>query len=277
MIILVPTDFSGNATHALSFALQILQQTKGKLILMHVFHLKLGNTFHSVEALEKMEKEAFDDSRNELAAYWEKVKAQHGGLAASGMEIELTSRLGFAVEEVISLTERLPIDMVVMGTKGAGTVSTKLLGTNTSTVLENVECPVLVVPADAPGGRIDRMAMASDFKSTESAISLAKLAKLIGSELRLVYFGKSSSLSDTALHTYLEQVKAGSGNQNIEATRYDVEEVVDGINSYVEASGTTLLAMVRHDRSFFQRVFSPSLTRRMSLHSKVAMLAYYEK
>jgi nucleotide-binding universal stress UspA family protein len=59
---------------------------------------------------------------------------------------DLKVTIGFAVSEIKKFVKEDYVDLIVMGTKGADALEDKLFGTNTASVIEGIECPVLAIP-----------------------------------------------------------------------------------------------------------------------------------
>lgn len=77
----------------------------------------------------------------------EKVLRQSG---RSGEHIELS---GHAANEIVGWTESHPVDLLVIGARGANFISRLLLGSTSDSVVSHSHCPVLVVrPANHPDG-----------------------------------------------------------------------------------------------------------------------------
>ncbi|HRP54789.1 universal stress protein [Agriterribacter sp.] len=46
----------------------------------------------------------------------------------------------------------------------------------------------------------------------------------------------------------------------------------NAIEQYINTNGIKLLAMVTYQRSFFERLFYPSISKKMSYHTKIPLL-----
>src|SRR6187549_854017 len=92
--ILVPTDFSGNADHALKYAAAFASRVQGKLVLYHSAKVPIAAINETVQVTagdEIHESEAHE----QLAALKKKISSQN-----EGVEVETAFSVGFAVEEI---------------------------------------------------------------------------------------------------------------------------------------------------------------------------------
>lgn len=79
-------------------------------------------------------------------------------LAGPGRTVETSAVAGRASDAIISLAEQVEADIIVVGSRGHGTIETMLLGSVSSEVVDHAQVPVLV----ARGRTIERVVFAWD-------------------------------------------------------------------------------------------------------------------
>lgn len=193
--ILVPVDLSESARAALLFAHALAQPAinggqAAQLSVLHAYALKTESKFLSLSDINERERLAAQDARNRLEAFVQDTL----GAAAN---VQLVVRMGFPIEEIIRLTDKLRFDLVVMGTKGATNLRDQVLGTNTVSVIRNVETPVLVVPRSASFAPMRDISVMADGGSNQpqQLQTLVGMAKTWGSHLTLT----QKDLTDAAM------------------------------------------------------------------------------
>jgi nucleotide-binding universal stress UspA family protein len=142
--ILCPTDFSDPSRHAMQHAAAIARWYGARVIPLHVE----APSYAGVAAL---------------------AGGGPAGLAAPGTEVVSGDSPADAIAEFAA---RSNVDLIVMGTHGAGGVRHLILGSVTERVLRKVECPVLTVPprADATSRLpFTRLLCAVDFSASSLA------------------------------------------------------------------------------------------------------------
>jgi nucleotide-binding universal stress UspA family protein len=136
--ILVPTDFSESARHALGYALSLAEEFHAEVTLLHVveemavgyasdlFPVPMAEVFHEISAY----------ARKELAT-----------LASGGRERGLAVKecllQGKPSNEIVRVAAEEAFDMIVLGTHGRGVLDHALFGSTTDRVVRKAPCPVL--------------------------------------------------------------------------------------------------------------------------------------
>ena len=87
----------------------------------------------------------------ESARAWLGQRVRDAGLEAN--KANLYATFGDAGHEINAAVERFEADLIVMGSRGAGSAGRLLLGSTARTVLRSGMCPVLILPdSDSKGG-----------------------------------------------------------------------------------------------------------------------------
>jgi nucleotide-binding universal stress UspA family protein len=136
--ILVPTDFSESANHALRYGISFAREYKADLILLHVVEtLSVGyaGDLFPVPMAEVLE---------EIAGYAKTELAKLVALAKErGVEARDVVIQGKPPAEIIQYARANSIDMIVLGTHGRGVLDHALFGSTTERVVRKAPCPVL--------------------------------------------------------------------------------------------------------------------------------------
>jgi len=136
--ILVPSDFSESARHALGYALSFGREYKAELVLLHVveavpagyasdlFPAPMAGVFEELAGYAR-------DELDKLAA-----EARERGVGARVLVVQ-----GKPAVEIVRVAREETIDMIVLGTHGKGLLDKALFGSTTERVVRNAPCPVL--------------------------------------------------------------------------------------------------------------------------------------
>jgi len=138
--ILVPTDFSESARHALLYGTSFAREYEGELLLLHVVeNLTVG---YASDLFPVPMAEVFD----EISGY---AKAELAKLAAEVREKGIAVRelvvQGKPSAEIVRVAREETADMIVLGTHGKGMLDKALFGSTAERVIRRAPCPVLTV------------------------------------------------------------------------------------------------------------------------------------
>ena len=133
--ILLPTDFSDTAQHALDYARELAGRFGASVHLLHVVPDPMQNW--ATEAMPVV---------SDLAERW-KADAERRleEIRLDGPQTVRAVRIGHAFVEILQYAADNAIDMIVMGTHGRGPVQHLLLGSVAEKVVRKASCPVLTV------------------------------------------------------------------------------------------------------------------------------------
>ena len=138
--ILVPTDFSEGARHALTYGISFAREYKAELLVLHVVEslaAPYANDLFPVPMAEVFaELSAF--ARKELAKLEEEARAK--GVTTRSRVVQ-----GKPSIEIMRVAREETIDMIVLGTHGKGVLDQALFGSTTERVVRKAPCPVLTV------------------------------------------------------------------------------------------------------------------------------------
>jgi nucleotide-binding universal stress UspA family protein len=134
--ILVTTDFSEGTTEAMGYALALAQEAPAEVILYHVIE-QPPERAPSVEEVSSVLEDHLSGLVPEEARAWCEVRSK--------------VEVGTPYQRILAMAESEEVDLIVMNIHGKGLFERTLLGTTAERVLRATECPLLAVPATAPG------------------------------------------------------------------------------------------------------------------------------
>jgi nucleotide-binding universal stress UspA family protein len=267
--ILAPTDFSDAARAACTYAMKLAESTGSKLVLFHAFNVPIPATEAPIVLIT--EEDLSRENLKSLNSFAEELLAD----TKCKVEVECIVGSGFAVDEVPAVADREKIDLVVMGVSGAGMVKEYLIGSSTLGVMSNSDCPLLVVPKEAEWQSIRKAGFAFDYKDVASHKMLDRLrafVKAVGCELDVFNIEKADE--KVTLDKAIAGVRLEDALKDIPHSLHfpKSEELLGGINEYVDTNNIDVLIMVPKRLGIFDRLFNRSNTRKMVFHSNKPLL-----
>ena len=274
--ILCPTDFSSTSAKAVDYAVYIAQHAGAHLSLMHVLHLPIIDTSDTALVASELLGEQMREAAVKLKAMCRDMEEKHGANRNGGFTCDYILREALLTDLAAELTSGGGYDLIVMGTTGLdNTMEELLIGSNTESVIEEVKCPVMSIPASALPPSLDKIVYATDY-SVEDRYALQQVIQLgsfFGSHIDVVHVVKPrvKNNSEEAQHFWRELQEQFPGVplsfQEIPSRHRD-----EGLKKYLKDAGGDVLAVVRRKKGFLKELFSQSLTERLTYQAEVPLL-----
>ncbi len=273
--ILVPTDFFACANKAVDFAVQLAKILPVEVTLLHAFEVK-GNTYTDYMGVNKeFNQSLIDEMENKLIQLKNTIEETEGVVVN-------TYIVNATVNEAIFLaTEEKNIDLVVMGTHGASGIKEKLWGSKTATVIGNSKVPVMVIPYEYEWKKPVNILLATNHFEEQHAILdfLFELSHLYLAQVQVAVFtDEDDDKAVTFLeHTrkipqYEKKLQEQYNEEMLSVTHLFGKEFEETLQKHIEENEIDILAMVTYQRNFWNSIFHPSMTKRMSYHTKIPLL-----
>lgn len=269
--IIIPTDFSDNASKALDYAVNLFG-TSSKYTLVNGYEVPHSGANMLISIADILEKDALQllfDLRDQLIS-------DHPELEGN---IDVKAVSGAPNVAIRKLAETQDFDLVVMGTKGASGLKEVFVGSVASNTLNDVKIPVLAIPADAEVLIPKTILFAADDKCLADGKLPAELVELSNSTGAEVLVVNVVSEGD------LKYVGNSDGQKNrpdgiFEGVKHSVHfvessDVNAGIMKFIEQNKVDMLAMVTRKTDLFSRMFAKSNTKAMAMHTQIPLLAFH--
>ena len=272
--ILVATDFSTSANSAVNYAANLADKFKAKLVIFHSYTVPviLSEVPIMMPNLEEIEKDSIKHLKLTKSTLLEKYK--------HSFEIEYECVCGFTLEVLHQFLAKNPIDLVVVGMHGAGAMTEKLVGSVTTTIINEVKCPVICVNEKShykPYHKIVFACDLGDFKNANIFTPIKEFVNLFDAKLLILnVFSKDHTeptISEAVAGLKLDQVLADVNHQ---LCYIEHKDVIQGINEFVKEHKAELVIMMPRHHSFLNKLFNEPHTKKMAFHSEVPLLSVHE-
>ncbi len=264
--IIVPTDFSNNAHKALNYAVNLANHFDSTIHLIHVYEVR-SRAGMLINVRDFMQK----DAEQQLSAQLQAVKKQllpHTALKAKAVE-------GQAVDRICAYAKNVGAELIVMGTQGASGLKEIFVGSNTAGVIRKSEIAVLAVPNGFVYRPFKKVVLALDDQIVTTPDVLAPLIQIADtykasvSVLHVEQPGQNSPAIDKGVDVFLDKIPH-------QFHTIQSDSINEGINGFVEEQEADLLCMIQRERSFIERLFHSSSTRREVFDSPVPLLILHD-
>ena len=273
--ILAPTDFSESSDNAVNYAAEMAKLTNSKLILLHVYHIPVSSSEVPVVM------PVWIDVEQDCMMALENEKLQIQKIYGPGMEIACVVRMGFDVDEIIKqCVGEMKVDLVVMGMRGAGYLSEKLMGSTATSLAKESNCPVLIINNPVKFKAIKKIVLACDdekIPSDKILDSLKELADFFKSEIYIVnVIHKTQKIPSVKMAT--ADIEMGHSLEGIKHSFHFIEneDTINGINDFIAAEKIDMIVIIPRRHKFLDGIFHEGNTKRMAFHTSIPLLTLHE-
>jgi len=270
--ILIPTDFSENAKHAVNYAVWLFQGNEVNFFLFNAYgtNRSEGSMLISIDDILKKEAEA--GMKEEI----NRAKS----LISKNMKINGFTRnctLTSYIEEVI---DDWNIDLVILGTKGETGIKGKLIGSNATNVIRKIDIPIIAIPYSTELDDLGEfnIAFGSDLKPFKGRDQIAKLIAELDSEVRKVkfeifYITSEKGAVDPEARKYMNELCNVGECTYVNVVDKDIEK---GLDQYIDKKQPDLLMLVHRRDSFLSRILGNSISQSMMLKAEMPILVLHD-
>ncbi len=272
--ILLPTDFSENASNAIRFAVQLFKDETITFYLLNTYtpvlydsdyilyspvsSLSLDEIYknNSIKGLEKIKNQITEEFPNPLHEY------------------ELISSFSLLNEEIRKQVSTRQIDLVVMGTQGATGAAQILFGTHTVHAIKRTICPLLAIPSGCVFKKQKNILFPTDYEinyTSEHLRFLKDLAIANGSVIHVLHilFGLPMEEKQEKAKNLLANFLEGTSHHF-----YSIEKntVTEGIYDFQKEYDIDLLVMISNKHSFFENLLFRPVINEVGFRVKTPFL-----
>ncbi|WP_299800231.1 universal stress protein [uncultured Maribacter sp.] len=271
--ILIPTDFSSNADHAIAYALNIFKCERTNFYFIHAYADEVYGPYHNVDkdTFDKQKNSIADESENKLQKLVADTQTKtHNPLH----KYEAISSFESLVDAINDFADSKNIDLIIMGTKGKTDSSKLTFGSNTVQVFKYVKCPVLAVPDQYDYSQPKKILFPSNYMLPYKRRELKLLDIMAGefkAEVLSLYISDFEDLSLRQLDNkkFLEE---SLPNARLSFVRTGVHNRANAITEYIKENDIDLLVMVNSRHSFLEDLLYQSTIDEIGLSPTIPFL-----
>ncbi|MEZ4825002.1 MAG: universal stress protein [Bacteroidia bacterium] len=271
--LLIPTDFSATAAHALQYAVPFAKQLGAKILLFHAHPLAEYYTeapaYMVLEKTETIKQNALRRMEGIRNSLLEKDP---------DLVVEIVVRQGPFQRELNDHLEEYPVDWIIMGTKGAHGLKKIFAGTQTARVIGRTSCPVLAIPEAGSFKGITNILYTTNFEDENEGVlrQLAALAKSFYADIHILHISpaKDEATKDI-FEWYQDVVREFMPTISTHFHSMINPDIDAGIRDFVETITPDLLVMSTRKRNWKESLIEGSHTQNMAFTTHVPLLAFH--
>lgn len=223
------------------------------------------------------------DTKEKLKKLSEQLQTKINGLDAQVHKPVIQTHisegnLGPSVQHFIRENE---IEMVAMGSKSSSSIDHILMGSDTQSVINECERPILIIPKGITLNEIEKITYASNFNLEEmrSLNYLIHLGESLKFRLDIVHIrkhGEDKELMERRKSEFTEI----ANRFNYPHLNYSVasgKDVIQRLTNYCKDNNSDVLAMMHHQPNFFGRLIKKSVTKTAISNQTIPLLVLPSK
>lgn len=281
--ILVPTDFSKEATIATDLGFEIAKKSGADLILFHVVEEGSG-TSSSFNVEGQIATKASGIDRLFMIKLIEKSKKQLAKAVKdpkySSVNVDGVMRVGNPYHGMRTIIADQKADLVIMGTAGRTGIEGMLIGSNTEKIIRSAHCPVLTVQKKPATTDFKNIVFATSMSTNEEVFAriVKRTQAIYNSTIHLVRINTPGDFQrDYIVKGYMEKFAKKLQLRNFTLNIFNDLSVEEGVIRYADIINADLIAMATHGRSGFAHVIAGSVAEDVASHATRPVLTFVVK
>lgn len=267
-IILIPTDFSDASKFASEYIFDFYKNEQVRYHLIHSYDPPSGAG--SLISIDDIVKKDAEDSLKEEIEWMISLGIDESRITSNVFFGEFTTVINREAKNVNA-------DLIVLGTTGCSGLK-KLIGSNTSALIQNSTVPVLAIPLNAklPNNNVILFPVNLSEEADFSSISLIrKLAVSMNTKVEVFY--ASITGNDNYLNIEKQKTELSKALDGVDFvfTIEQCEDVSQRILDLIEQKDYSLLVMMPHKYGILKRLFTTSVTNKVVMKISIPLLSIH--
>lgn len=267
--LLFATDFSDSSRNAFDFVKAMILKYPMRVNAIHVFDIPIPTetalAANAVVGMIKEREKAVKRFLNELLA--ELPEENRGDILAVHGTYPST--------EIAEKANEIDAMLIVMSLRQRYSFFERLIGTTTAHTIQKADTPVLAIPNGLEFTDFDEILFPTEMKlgdemKEKELKALKWLQDFVGiverPDIHMIHISSDRSLATTTI-----QDKPLPG---MEFTVTGADSIEEGILEFVENKSMDLLAVYKPNRSFWERLYHSSVTRKFLGQNKIPLLVF---
>ena len=273
--ILIPTDFSKNATNAILFAVNLFKYETTEFYIMHAYQddIYANESLLTKNNIEAVTVDVSKNSEDQLKITLRDIQAISPNPRHTFYSVSANNIL---IEEADKIVDDKNIDIIIMGTKGKTNSKKITFGSHTLQLLKYVQCPVLAIPEGYKYTQPKHVLFPTNYLIPYKRRELKLLCEMVSpyrAVIDVLYLSQTEKLSmrQQDNQNFIEEVLCKNViNFKIENSKH----IINSIYKYINKNHVDMLVMVNTRHSFLENILFQSTTiDALSLNLDIPFLA----
>lgn len=261
--IIIPIDFSDVSTNAFAYGHRLATDLGAITKAVHAFLPSAKDVLETATTNVDhvlLRESYLDDFVSSFNTDW-------GSDLMKASLIDGEFRIGFPADQILESIKDNDAALIVIGSTGQSTFLRQWFGSVSTKIMDEADCPVVVIPKDAAYHGIHRIAFAYEDINQDKAVidQLIEFADRFGAEIHLIHV-EHDGTPDPGF--YLRELIAKQyPSALIKGETIKSQNIAHAISNYAIAHGIDMISLSTHKKSFLAQLYNDNITRQMALKS----------
>ena len=255
--ILITTDFSEYATNALDYITQLFQYESCKFYILHVVKASsfISDDLMNMKPSSSLYSQIIESEKIKLKSEINRVRGDYNNILHEFVPIVDYDNF---IDSVNQCVDKNDIELVVMGTKGVTNNLKKILGSNTSHIIQNSKVPVMAIPNNYKFKPVHKLLFTTNYKydySINELQVLIDIAEHYDFEICVLHLTESETLT-----VEQQRVKTSLSNAfaNISHDFFEVKstDFLKTTQDFIINHNIDVFTMMNRKQRFFDKLFT---------------------
>lgn len=264
------------------YAIKFARRINAELILLNVFLVQVGDDI-TEEKYGKLLRENWFKAYNEISKFNRYFLEQHA-TTDTDLKIKFNYHFvnGILMDEIKNITRDDEVDLIVLPISDDGEFNKRQLKIMRDNVFEKNRTSLLTVPHAFDYRPVRNIVFATDLKKLRHyqlyIHDVLNYAKIFDSNVHFLHIAaKAKTEAWENSHTYRLVKQAIEKNPRHLFLSLHGQDILESVNQYAQECEADLLVVVRHQHAFLESFFHESISKGLSLNSRVPVLVMREK
>jgi len=268
--IICPTDFTTPSNNAINYALAVAEKLSLKVTLLHAYEIPIIYSDMALATMYIPPPEIKNEQEEELLAFRDRLMAKHPNVTIEAMLLP-----GMASDKVVQAAQEKNAAFIVMSSTSTNALERALVGSNTARVINDAPCPLIVVPPHAHFKDIKTILFTTNLENEnlDAAKQVAAIARHFDATIMFLYVNTHLLEGDQpAIEEMTETIKGHIRYPKVTGYVCTDADIPHGIEYFLSKNPADLFCMITHHRGLFERLWHPSITKKVAGHLTKPML-----
>ncbi|MEO9532764.1 MAG: hypothetical protein ABJG68_17215 [Crocinitomicaceae bacterium] len=261
MTILIPTDFNDNTQERFFDFLDLLED-RTKIVLFHSVEAKTAGS----TGVMNMDQLLYEEAEKSMALLVQKINDKH----QTRLTIDSRVLCGYFDSDLEMTINTVKPNLIVLISKSRKGIDKLMDKRKTLGLIGEIKPPVLVIPEGATINQLHKIGFAIDQKEplTDRVLNqLSFFTSYFKSALKTFHVNNHSEGNQD----YYHEISTGKDfTGKVEIVLH--EDIKAGIDEWMHTNEADALAIVTHNKNFFEKLFKSSVTRKLIKENKQPIL-----